>query len=102
MWHLKFPMIIWKLVHDVMNKKPILNQCFKHLILSRLLRNLSQAKYNCLIIGKSKCWLVNAKTYHKNFFIGTEKFLNLRDSSSMKQKQLRLLDFLQRHASMGA
>ena len=64
-------------VKDVLNKKTILKHVYKNLSLPHLLGLLGQCPVNLMMIGKENSWIINARTCHKQHFVGTKYTIGL-------------------------
>ena len=66
-----------RIASGVLNHNSVIPLCFRKLSIPDMIYSLGQTDTNILIIGKEASWLVNAKTAHCNFFIGTERKIKL-------------------------
>ena len=72
-WHERIPNLLRHITDNVLNHKDTVSKTFKLINLTDVLYNFGKLDYNCLVIGSNTTWIVNCKTSHRNFFIGTEK-----------------------------
>ena len=59
------------IVQEVLNNKTVVKHVYQKLSMPLLLGSLGHCTYNLLVIGRQNSWIINAKTSHKQHFIGT-------------------------------
>ena len=59
------------IVQEVLNNKTVVKHVYQKLSMPLLLGSLGHCNINLLIIGRQNSWIVNAKTSHKQHFVGT-------------------------------
>ena len=76
------PLLLQTFVHKVLNSSLTILLAHRYLSMEQLLWHIGRLDYNCLIIGKYYCWLVNARTCHPNHFLGTERKIALTSKAA--------------------
>ena len=77
-------------------------EALRYLSVNTLLKEFSKIDSNILVLGAKSVWLVNSATIHKNFYIGTERMIELKEPYRDKAKLKRLDEFVKRFANPGA
>ena len=90
------------IVEDVLNNENVTENVFRRLSIPHLLGNLSQCGVNLLIIGKENSWIVNARTSHKNHFVGTRQAIGLTSKAASIVSWTQIETFVLRYAAPGA
>ena len=85
-----------------MNNPVITADVYKRLSVSHLLGELSQSKVNLLLIGNANTWVVNARTSHKEHFVGTKQAVGLTKKAQNTRKWLTIANFALRYAASGS
>ena len=101
-WHDKVSKFMASLKEDILNDPAITANVYKRLSLPHLLGELSLSKVNLLLIGNENTWVVNARTSHKEHFVGTKQAVGLTAKAQNTRKWLRIADFVLRYASSGS
>ena len=90
------------LQEDILNNPAIAANVYKRLSLPHLIGELSLSKVNLLLIGNENTWVVNARTSHKEHFVGTKLAIGLTAKAQNTRKWLRIADFVLRYAASGS
>ena len=101
-WHEKIPGVLDLIADGVLNHETVLRGCYEKLSLHALLGQLGKVAPNFLVIGTERSWLVNCRTGHANFFVGTESKVCLRKNIHSKQTWARIEQLVKRYAFPGA
>ena len=102
LWHRKTQETLDMFVKDVLNKKTILKHVYKNLSLPHLLGLLGQCPVNLMMIGKENSWIINARTSHKQHFVGTRHVIGLSRKQFGAKFWQRLQALALRYASPGS
>ena len=71
-------MLLSRIIEKVLNHTEIIKLTFRSMSVQLLLYKLGQIKNNFLVIGSNSCWMINSKTCHENYFLGTERKISLK------------------------
>ena len=102
LWHKKTQVALDFIVKEVLQSKTVLKHIIRSLSLPHLLGKLGQCSTNLLLIGRENSWLVNARTSHKQHFVGTRKLVGLTRKASRFDTWKALKTFALRYASTGS
>ena len=70
-WSNKIQAAMLLITQRVLNAPSVLEIAYRKLSLPVLLGYLSKSQVNLLAIGRYNCWLLSARTSHRNHYIGT-------------------------------
>ena len=90
------------LVEDVLHDKIVIKHIYKKLSLPHLLGLLGQCPVNLMMIGRENSWIINARTSHRQHFVGTRYTIGLTRQTLETRKWNRLHAFALRYASPGS
>ena len=71
-WHDKVINAIEILVNYALNDPRALSVTYRRMSLPRMISCLCGTETNILAVGKRLSWIINSKTGHRNFFVGTQ------------------------------
>lgn len=90
------------IANQVLNRKDTIICAYRALNIPRMLWNIGNLPYNCLVVGRAHCWLINCKTNAKGMFMGTERKICMYDKLHTKHNWTRLRELAMRFATTGA
>ena len=91
-----------ELVSSVMNDQQTLDLVYRRLSVPTLIGSISRSKVNMMIIGQSNSWIVNARTSHPNFFVGSRLAIGISSKASSQTAWRKLEVFALRFAAPGS
>ena len=98
-WHRKVQRGLSELVEHALNDETETSPFYRSLSIPRLLSSIARTPVNLVAIGKEACWVINARTSHKQHFIGTRLPLRLFHYSARTMYWERLRSFVEAHSS---
>ena len=70
-WNEKICTAMGQLVEYVLNDRDILEQTYRSVSVSSIITSITRSNHNLLAVGKRHSWIINARTGHRNHFVGT-------------------------------
>ena len=102
LWHTKAKDALKQIADEVLNHQSVRSITYRKLSIHNLIGHLAKAEPNILAIGRHHSWLINARTSHSHYLIGTRKPIDLPPSLRNKEKIAMLKSFALRHAGIGS
>ena len=101
-WRDRLQAFLDRLVSNVLNNKSITKRVYRKMNVPQLLTAFGDRKFNIMVVGRSKSWMLNAHSVDRQHVIGSSIAYGYDHVLAHSYNWSRLLAFSKRFAAPGA